>query len=227
MRCRKEVKMTQPLENGPKKVLARNDAREALIAATLAVISSDGSASFQPNEICRELGLSRSLVNFHFGGREGLIAEAMAVGYEQYVAELRCAAESAGDDPVACLLAWVDRQIEWTIDNPGLAAVLNFQREASGIRSEFHPSVTARLEAAGTGNFALLVELVGAARSSRGIDSSSNAVGLNSAIVGWLTLGLSVWLAGRHGPTQSLNRPELVELARQQVRQVIADMVLS
>ncbi len=219
--------MTQPLESGPKKVLAHNDAREALIAATLAVISSDGSASFQPNETCRELGLSRSLVNFHFGGREGLIAEAMAVGYEQYVAELRRAAETAGDDPVDCLLAWVDRQIEWTIDNPGLAAVLNFQREASGIRSELHPSVTARLEAAGTGNFALLVELVGAARASRGIDSSSNAVGLDSAIVGWLTLGMSVWLAGRHGPTRSLNRPELVELARLQVRQVIADMVLS
>ncbi len=207
------------------KHLAHNEARDALIAASLAVIAEDGSASFQPNEICRELGLSRSLVNFHFGGREGLIAEVMAVGYEQYVHELRLAAEAAGADPVERLLAWVDRQIEWTVDNPGLAAVLNFQREASGIRSELPGDVASRLEAAGTANFAFLVELVGAAGASHGHDPRSMEFGLDGAIIGWLTLGMSVWLAGRHGPTRSLNRPDLVGVAKEQMHRYIVEMV--
>jgi AcrR family transcriptional regulator len=205
--------------------LAHNEAREAIVVASLAVIAVDGSASFQPNEICRRLGLSRSLVNFHFGGREGLIAEAMALGYEQYVHDLRRAAEAAGEDPVQRLLAWVDRQIEWTVDNPGLAAVLNFQREASGIRSELPENITARLEAAGTANFSFLVELVAAAGAVHGHDAASAEFGLDGAIIGWLTLGLSVWLAGRHGPTRTFNRPELVDLAKTQVRRVIAAMV--
>lgn len=207
------------------RALAHNEAREAIIAAALAHIAVDGSASFQPNEICRELGVSRSLVNFHFGSREGLIAEAMAVGYERYVHELRVATDRAGADPVDRLLAWVDRQIEWTIDNPGLAAVLNFQREASGIRSELPEPIAERLEAAGTANFTFLVDLVGAAGATSGHDRGSVEFGLDGAIVGWLTLGMSVWLAGRHGPTRSLNRPELVQVAKEQVRRFIAEMV--
>jgi AcrR family transcriptional regulator len=219
--------MTKLVEGVTRKTVAHNEARDALVAASLAVIAREGASSFQPNEICLRLGLSRSLVNFHFGGREGLIAEAMAVGYEQYVVDLRQAADCAGEDPTDRLLAWVDRQIEWTVENPGLAAALNFQREASGIRAELPASVMARMEAAGTGNFSLLVELVRAVRSAGECDPTSKETSLNSAIVGWLTLGLSVWLAGGHGPTRSLNQPELVVAAKEQVRKVIIDLVLS
>ena len=46
--------------------------------------------------------MSKALVNYHFGGREGLIAEAMVVGYEGYVALLMQAAEAAGPEGSRC-----------------------------------------------------------------------------------------------------------------------------
>jgi AcrR family transcriptional regulator len=211
-------------EVGPRRTPAHNEARDAIIAAALDIVAVSGSAAFQPNDVCIELGLSRSLVNFHFGGREGLIAEVMAVGYEQYVHQLRLAADAAGQDPQDRLLAWVDRQVDWTAANPGLAAVLNFQREASGIRRDLPPEIDARLRAAGSANFGFLNELVTAVRAARGLDAAGSSTGLDAAIIGWLTLGLSVWLAGRHGPTRGLNRADALHAAREHMRAVVLEM---
>ena len=209
----------------PLKTLAHNEARAALVAATVEAVSRHGGASLQPNQICHELGLSRSLVNFHFGGRDGLIAEAMEQGYAGYVEELRLATEAAGDNPLDRLFAWTDRQIEWTIQNPGLAAALNFQHEASGMHGGMPDEVAAQLAETGAQNFNFLIELVRAVRESNGVATDSSTLGFDSAVVGWLTLGLSVWLAGRHAPTQHLARPDLVKLAKERSHRLIAGML--
>jgi AcrR family transcriptional regulator len=210
---------------GSTKSLAHNEARSALIESALRVISTDGAASMHPNELCLELGIARSLVNFHFGGRDGLVAEAMALGYERYVSELKRAADAAGPEPLDRLLAWVDRQVEWTIANPGLAAALNFQREASGMHGGMPDEVAAHLAETGARNFNFLIELVRAVRESNGVATDSSTLGFDGAVVGWLTLGLSVWLAGRHTPTQHLARPDLVKLAKERAHRLIAGML--
>ena len=210
---------------GSIKALAHNEARSALIESALRVIATKGAASMHPNELCLELGISRSLVNFHFAGRDGLVAEAMALGYERYVDELKLAADAAGPEPLDQLLGWVDRQVEWTIANSGLASALNFQREASSLSGEMPPEAAARLEQAGLRNFEQLMDIVRAVRASNGGSVDGATVGLDSAVVGWLTLGLSVWLAGRHAPTRSLNVPDQVDIAKSRVRLVITSMV--
>ena len=209
----------------PVKTLAHNEARAALVVATVDAIARHGGAALQPNQICNELGLSRSLVNFHFGGRDGLIAEAMELGYVGYVDALQLATEAAGEDPLDRLFAWTDRQIEWTIENPGLAAALNFQNEASGMQGPMPEEVAGRLAATGVRNFNFLMDLVREVRQSNGVATDTGTVGFDSAVVGWLTLGLSVWLAGRHGPTQQFNDPDLVKMAKDRSHRLIMGML--
>ena len=116
----------------PERIQRRSSARDQLITAAVEHLSVHGPAGLQPQEICQELGLSKALVNYHFGGREGLIAEAMVVGYERYVEVLMEAADAAGPDQVARLMAWIDRQVEWTTEHRGLAAALDFPDVAFG-----------------------------------------------------------------------------------------------
>src|SRR4051794_18392904 len=116
----------------PQRTRTRTTARETLVAATIDHLSRYGPVGVQPQEICRELGISKALVNYHFGTREGLIAEAMVDAYERYVEQLMSAAEAAGQDPVDRLFAWIDRQIQWTDDHHGLAAALDFPEAALG-----------------------------------------------------------------------------------------------
>lgn len=204
-------------------------ARRQLIDATIRHLSAQGPASVRPQDICEELGLSKPLVNYHFGSRDGLILEAMATAYEAYVDELMAAADASGNDPVGRLLAWIDRQVDWTADNPGLAAALDFPAVAIGTPNPADPAQQ-RLAAAGTRNFGNLQQLVREARAQlRGIgdpaELEAGDVGFAAAVVGWLALGMSVWVGGDHLPTREANVRQFLPMARAHVRTVLLDIL--
>jgi AcrR family transcriptional regulator len=201
--------------------------RDAILEAMIERLAEHGPAGVHPQAICDALGVSKALVNYHFGGRDGLLGEAMAVGYERYVDELWRAAEGAGPDPTARLLAWVNRQIDWTAENVGLAAALNFPNHSAVADAELDDGVTRRLTDAGARNFANLVALVSeAAAVRRGATSPPDPArdGLDAALIGWLTLGMSVWHAGRHLPTQDLHR-DYFPIAKDYVRERIEELL--
>jgi hypothetical protein len=159
-----------------------------------------------------------------------LITEAMVIGYERYVDRLWDAAESAGTDPTQRLLAWVDRQIDWTVENAGLGAALNFPHVASGMPLEVSESAVARLAAAGSRNFENLQSLVRHAtahvRGLSGVEAADPLeTSLDAAAIGWITLGLSVWSAGRHSPTQQLNTEASYRLGREHVRKQVLEII--
>jgi len=205
---------------------SRLTARDSLVTATIEHLSKYGPAGVQPQEICRELGISKALVNYHFGTREGLIAEAIVVGYEQYVDALMAA---VGDDPLDRLFAWIDRQIEWTTEHAGLAAALDFPDAAIG-RTVLDPDLEDRLGAAGTRNFADLQLLVLDARTHLKAGDpdwspDGTEVGLTAAFIGWAALGLSVWKGGNHLPTRQKVVRDMLPIAREHMRTLIIEML--
>lgn len=214
--------VAQPIRDLP-------SARRQLVDTAVQHLSQFGPAGVQPQEICRELGLSKGLVNYHFGGRDGLILEAMATAYEEYVDELSAAADAAGPDPVDRLVAWIDRQVEWTEANPGLAAALDFPAVALSAAQPDDPAQQ-RLAEAGTRNFRNLQQLVREARAALcGIadpdELDAAEVGLTAAAVGWMALGMAVWAGGRHLPTQRAGMRAFLPQARAHVRSVLVDML--
>lgn len=214
----------------PQRTRNRANARDTLIAAAIDHLSRLGPAAVQPQEICRELGISKALVNYHFGTREGLLAEAMVVGYEQYVQELMIAANAAGPDPVARLMAWIDRQVEWTSEHRGLAAALDFPDVSFTEPLDPEGDLQRRLTDAGSRNFANLQLLVLDARAhlkrnDPGYQPDVLEVGLTSAVIGWVTLGLSVWVGGEHLPTRQPALRAMLPIAREHVRAIVLEML--
>jgi AcrR family transcriptional regulator len=209
----------------------RQSAREQLVGAAIEHLSVHGPAGLQPQDICRELGMSKALVNYHFGGREGLIAEAMVVAYEAYVVELMTAADAAGPEPVDRLMGWIDGQVAWTSDHRGLAAALDFPDVALGRQPlSMTPVLSDRLAVAGARNFANLQLLVLDARSHllrdrEGWQADATEVGLTSAVIGWITLGLSVWVGGNHLPTRQPSLRSFLPVAREHVRTLVVEML--
>ena len=145
------------------------DTAGAILERAIHHLSERGPVGIQPNAICEELGISKALVNYYFGGRDGLIGQAMVASYERYVDLLWEAANDAGDRPLERLMAWIDRQVEWTQENAGLAAALNFPFHSFTSQIALTAEVTRRLTEAGTRNFDNLQALVKAvADAARG-----------------------------------------------------------
>jgi len=207
--------------------IPRLEKRSALIDATLARIRTEGPINVHPSDVCEELGLSKALVNYHFGGRDGLVAEALEQGYAQYVDDLVVAADAAGPDPVDRLLAWFEAQVRWTIANPGLAAALNFPAEAGGITEEAGAPIAAAMAEHGARNFANLTRLVTEARAHLTGTPIDDELGLtfDAAVVGWLCLGTSVWFSGRHLPTRGLGLASYLDESLKEITVLLVAML--
>ena len=239
--------------------VARNEAREAILEAAVDRLASAGPTGVHPQDLCEELGLSKALVNYHFGNRDGLIAEAMVVGYERYVDHLAESAAAAGPDPLDRLVAWVEAQIHWTAANTGLAAALNFPHHAAGVPDPMDPALAQRLHDAGARNLGVLIGLVGEVRAQlrpgragvvpggsrpeavieAAVDATRQsaeagrtpnedelaASAMDAAIIGWTTLGMSVWVSGEHLPTRQLQVREFLPTAQQHFRDLIVAML--
>lgn len=178
------------------------DGRQALIEAAIDAIAAHGTARTHPKNLTELLGLSKSLVNFHFEGRDGLLAEAVTTALERQVEGLRLAAGAAGADPMARLLAWADAFLTWSAANPGLAAATAFP-ESCTETDILADGVATRLTTATVARWDMLCALVRDARdvvgdeSVGGLEDHTGLDGDSDRMIWWLLQGAAVSVANR------------------------------
>jgi len=220
--------MAKNLQAKPRdRVTPHNDGRAALIEAAIAKMSKDGPALVQPNELCIELGLAKSLVNFHFGGRDGLIAEALAISYERYVVEIAKACDSAGLDAIDRLRTWTDQQLDWTIENPGLACGLTFFKQGSSLHGEISPELQTRIAATGDlvmGNLRQLITDALCGLFNNDVSGDSALVANTAFAIDCLVRGASTSLGTRALPS---NQPVQSASQIQRERTIVWGAVIS
>jgi AcrR family transcriptional regulator len=220
--------MAKNLQAKPRdRVTPHNDGRAALIEAAIAKMSKDGPALVQPNELCIELGLAKSLVNFHFGGRDGLIAEALAISYERYVVELAKACDTAGPEAIDRLRTWTDQQLDWTIENPGIACGLTFFKQGSSLHRAISLELQTRI--ASNGDLAMdnLRQLVTAAlceRFNTDVSGDSVVIANTAFAIDCLVRGASTSLGARDLPS---NQPVQSRSQIEQGRNLVWGAVIS
>ena len=205
------------------------DARALILEETRKALQVNGVANLMLKEVCASLGLPASLVNYHFGSRERLIAEATVVAYEGYVAQNLAAIDAAGDEPEARVRAWIWSQYDWTVANPGIAAILNYSSVAPGIGELLNNEFKERITAASFENLVAIFKAVREVHLGRVTDEIPTIEMMDdkeystvTGIIMWVTLGFSTWAAGRHVPT-SMTTDTIV---RNQVIQNVVDRVI-
>lgn len=190
---------------------SETDTRSAILIATVEELRRRRPDELNLNEICASLGVRPSLIQYHFGSRNGLITEAVVGAYEFYVEGLAAAVDRAPDEPKARLRAWVIGQSDWVAEYPGVASLLNFGLFIMGFDDDATASQRARFDAAGYRNMELVGRLVLDVR--RGV-VSREAVRIGDfepddlelgTITTWFTLGMSTWFGGRHLPTRAIS----------------------
>lgn len=189
--------------------------RQKLLFLTMDEVGRNGVREFNGIRVCQRLNVSASLVNHYFGGRDGLIAEATAIAYLNYVMGLHAAA-SQHDDPSEALRAWMRAQVQWAKHNPGLAEILNYSSahyEISAlVERDFKREIKEHFEF----NLAMIGAMVRAIRSGQPLTlpSEPGAVDREEFVsdatlthivpsVAWSTLGVAVWVSGQHTPSSA------------------------
>ena len=187
--------------------------RSKILFVTMSDVSRVGPAAFNVGVVCTALGISNSLINHHFGGRDELIAEAVVETYRRYVENIWFAAMKEVT-PEARLRAWIEASVARQVQMRGLAAILNYPTASLDVTNIVHERSGQLMADLGALNMARLIQLVSDVRRDAvspdvlelGKVSADELVSdphltVLGASIGWSVLGMSVWNTGPHLPT--------------------------
>lgn len=204
----------------PKKDESAIPIRRQLIDKTIELIAMQGATDVSARSVCDAANVTFASVNYNFGSWNGLIAEAGATVYADYIERIWAAVGKAPLEPEARLVAYIGAQLEWAVTNSGWAAIFNYPfsaRTATTILQEkFGKAHNLRFQL----NHARLTRLTIDVRDGTVTpfdfdefnyphdELISDELGLARAtLTGWSTLGLMVWLS--RGPTLETQIPDI------------------
>jgi AcrR family transcriptional regulator len=161
------------------------------------------------------------MVNYYFGNRDGLIAEAAHVTYVRYSEKLWAAVQAAPRTPVDRLRAYLQAHLRLNVEIRGWGAVLNYPIFSSTIAQvldeRFGEDHRRHFEL----NMARLARLVLDIWEEAVTDAhftvdgfpreellSDEALLDATATLSWATLGVAVWRSGRHTPSRGISELE-------------------
>lgn len=135
--------------------------RDQIIALTMLEVARVGPAAFNTRTVCAELGLTHPVIQYHFGSRDALIAEAAHRAYVRYVDKVWEAVRSAPRTPVDRLRAALTAGVALAREIRGWGAVLNYfplysESVADIVTERFQDAHTEQYER----NLMLLLQLV-------------------------------------------------------------------
>lgn len=110
--------------------------RQKMIFVTVDDVSRVGPATFNATSMTQAVGVAYSLVNFHFGSRDELLAEAMRYVYTSYVQDVWDKVTAATRTPEVRMKTWIEAVADKAEELRGWGSVINYPTaslEVSGL----------------------------------------------------------------------------------------------
>ena len=101
------------------------DLREALIAASLAIVETDGADNLSLRRAAREAGVSSGAPYKHFSNKDELLSAVAARALEQQMEHSRAAMAAAGPSPLARFRAQGVSAVVWSANHPELFRLIH------------------------------------------------------------------------------------------------------
>lgn len=181
-----------------------------------------GQTNFQVAPICKKLNISPGVVNYHFKGREELIVKAALSSYSKYVEWAWNESIKQAPNAELALRTWVNCQITWASQYPGVAALINFPSITGNVSEFIKNDFSSFFQAKGVESLINMATLIRNAMTNQWSEQKihpdevykNHKLMLMIAKYGWTVLGISTWMSGRHLPSsQIIGTDELLPVA--------------
>lgn len=155
------------------------ESRERILLAAADLIERKGAEAFSVKDLCVELGVTQSLVNYHFSGRGGLISTVISRAIDDLRSRLVGANTEEGSAALDRALA---ESIAWAQEHPGLFAAMVL-RFTDNFATDVRPDITADLQRAWHDLESRCAEIAG--------PKTGTSAGLHLL---WVLFGAMAWL---------------------------------
>jgi AcrR family transcriptional regulator len=196
--------------------------REKLVILSAHEIAQVGILEFNAKSPCATLGVQTSLVNYYFGGREGLMAEAAYLVHSDWIATVTQSLTLRESDPRKQLHKIVNAELGYYKKWGEMALFAAYPNSSPLVRTTFHEKYQDRLQADLEYYLAVLAVLIHDARAGKKslIDFDQLTVPkhkmatharafLAATSLSWSIHGLGLWAAGQYVASQNIEDKRL------------------
>ena len=192
--------------------------RDLIILVSIDQMAITGPIDFNSGTVCDLLNLKHPMINYYFGSRDGLIAEATVWAYRGWSDKLISAVRAAPKNAEKRLRAYIAAELEWAERMQSVTVLIQYPVLSGAVKEivddgysiefqkifEYHISILTTLLIdlrAGT-NSDLDFDQTNYPRSEYGLKHPRELI--DSTSVAWSIHGISTWLSGSHTPTRNL-----------------------
>jgi AcrR family transcriptional regulator len=191
--------------------------REQIIMLTVEEIIAIGPADFNAASPCDRIGVKHPTVNYHFGNRDGLLAEATMWAHDSWVRFLHNNLLAAPKNAKKRLRAFIDSEIAWSKKMGGMMLLMHYPLASQGSQQIVAEEYSERMQRNFEFNLALLTTMVLDIRNKTltpltfTVDDypkvellrHPSAV-LAATSISWATHGIASWSIGSHIATRNM-----------------------
>lgn len=196
----------------PMNDIGYGDSGQAILDAVTDVLAVKGPGAVMVGDICKELGISPSLVNYHFGSRERLLAEAVVREHEKLVSEMNHITFSTLSSPEDQLRARIMHRVAWTTQHPGIDSMVNYSHLIDPVGEVLQGELAERVAENTINDMAGLHASIYGMYLDRALDRPPADLGYEDVfelvdITAYLALGclgLATWMTGHHPAGRAL-----------------------
>lgn len=188
------------------------DSGQVIIDAVTRVLAVNGPGAVMVGDICKDVGVSPSLVNYHFGSRERLLAEAVVREHEKLVTELNAITYSTLSSPEEQLRARIMHRVAWTTQHPGIDSMVNYSHIIDPVGEVLQGELAERVSQCTIADMAGLHTSIYGMYVGQALSAPPAEIGYEDVfelvdITAYLALGclgLATWMTGHHPASRTL-----------------------
>lgn len=213
--------------------------REKMIMLAIDEIYSVGPADFNAMRVCDRLGIKHPMVNYHFGNRDGLLAEATWWAYQQWTRNVRASIQGAPANPEKRLRAFITEEVQWAEKMGGMYLLLQYPLSSAGAQQIVSEKYQTQMEKFFEYHLALLAVIIGDLRSGKvssvDFDEESQPTAslalrpqlvIAAGHIAWMTHGLASWSTGHHISTDGFVARSTQEISVAIAKKTYVDLIV-
>jgi len=194
--------------------------RDLIILASIDQMIETGPVDFNSGTVCDLLNLKHPMINYYFGSRDGLIAEATVWAYRNWSNRVLTAARNAPQNGEARLRAYLETNLEWCRNMKAMTVLSQYPVLSQAVKSLVDEGYSIELQKDFEYHLVFLATLIIDIRSGKNseldFDQTNYPKGkymlthprelLDAASIAWAGHGVNMWISGSHTPTRNLRK---------------------
>lgn len=214
--------------------------RDLIILASIDQMTETGPVDFNSGAVCDLLNLKHPMINYYFGSRDGLIAEASIWAYRGWSEKVMTATRNAPKNAEKRLRAYLEACLEWAENMRAVTVLSQYPVLSKAVKDLIDDGYSVELQKDFEYHLVFLATLILDMRSGKNSDLDFDKTNypkgkytlshprelLEAASIAWASHGIMMWRSGSHIPTTNLRKEFTAKLSEDLAMKLHVDNIV-